>query len=1031
MKIIEFFIRQSKIINIFVLLLLGAGIYIFITGQKEAFPPFASNQAVISAVYPGASASAVEKLLAFPIEKKIRGITGIERTESVSRESVCTITATAAPGYEKDLNDIKSEIETKISEIVFPSEVETPRVTLFDNNQIPVIRVLFSGGRDEYALRKAVMDFEDNLRDQSGIGGVDLLGFRDEEYIIECSPALLKQKEISINDVMNAVRAKNINLPAGEVYKDNKTYLIRVNEELLTEEEIGNIVITANAELKAIRVRDVARVSKGFARPDRLYQANGKKGIQVLIKKSRSGDTIKVSAGVQKLAGQFKTKYPDITLTVFADTAFFVKNRLNVLSSNAFIGLIFVILSLLLFFDFTTSFWTVAGMPVSFCAAIIGANYLGISLNLMSMFGFIIVVGMIVDDAIVIAENIYSKREMGLPPLAAAVEGAKEMAFPVFISVGTTIAAFVPLLFISGVLGAFFSVIPIVVMLTLAASFLECLFVLPGHLYHSKKRGKTKQQGKIFSSFQNLHKRFLTVIFTRPGIACGTIIISCLALTSFFAVKLPLRFFPGRVDELSCSLETLPSSSLIMTDATASEIASKIGSNDGLIKEVLITTGISGESQDASAGDNKAYFRIILNPEKNKNIDITALRSKIVSAAENVKNVHSFSVQPVQTGPPKSKPLSVILFGDNFEDLTKGAGQIAQFIQSMPNTADVSLDFIGGKSELLIGIDDLQTAAAGLTHADIGLSIRNAFDGGIATTLKEESGDIDVRVKYDAVSSATISSLDTHLIQNRLGRKIPFNKVGKVTIGGGIAELRHYNGKRSVTVSANLQNIDHPVHTSAYLNSMLKKQFGKTLETIQGVAVKYAGENEDFGKMAGDLGRAYLIAFAAVCLLLLSLFRYFSRMLIVISAIPLCFTGVCAGLALHNVSISYTVIIGIIALSGVVVNDGIILVDSLNNALSAMKNQTSPNFIEVIIDTASKRLRPIVITTVTTVVGLAPMAYGLGGREEFLEPLGLTIMYGLLFATVINLIFVPVFYYVIEVKLLNRTLIRADANFEF
>ncbi|HBE03219.1 MAG TPA: hypothetical protein DC049_12200, partial [Spirochaetia bacterium] len=413
---IAFFIKQAKLMNLAVIILCLFGIYQYFNGQKEAFPTFTMNQVFITIMYPGASARTVENLVTFPVEKEIKDISGIEKLESTSKENFSSIIATVSADYENRIRDVRNDISDKIDKLNLPDDAEILSVMTIDEGLIPVIQVLAAGGENEWELRKIVDNFENDARLIPGVGGVTVLGYRDEEVKVEADPVRMEELGITMTDLINAIKLRNINLPGGKIYFQNKEFLIRVQGVFYTPDEIRKIIVRANDDLNTVCVEDVARVYAGFRDADKYYRANGKQGINIQIKKNRQGDNIKISDAVHPLCKQYEKRYPGASFLVINDTAVFVKNRLSVLTSNAFYGLIFVVIILFLFFDAATSFWTVMGMPVAFSAALVLSRFMGITLNMMSMFGFIIVVGMIVDDAIVVAENIYQKMEQGMEP---------------------------------------------------------------------------------------------------------------------------------------------------------------------------------------------------------------------------------------------------------------------------------------------------------------------------------------------------------------------------------------------------------------------------------------------------------------------------------------------------------------------------------------------------------------------------------------------------------------------------------------
>lgn len=1015
-KIIEFLIKQVKLLNLIIIFIILAGVNFFINGQKEAFPGFIVNEIYIRTLYPGASAETIEDQVTYPIEESIQNLTGIDKVESSSKESLSTIVAVIDPDYEDRLNDIKNDIQNQIDMIDFPEGTEDPQIEIFDEGFIPVVRVLVAGGEDEWQIRNVARFLERDLKEIKGVGNVRLEGYRKEEIKVACDPYKLKEYIISINEIMDAIRKKNINIPGGEIYRDKKEYLVRVRGFFSTVKEIENIVVRANPDYIAVRVKDVARVYRDFEKATLYKRANGKKGIELAALKNRKGDTIKISDSVNEKLKQYKKRYPGVDFVVFNDTAIYVKNRLEVLGNNAFMGLVFLVIVLLIFFDLRTSFWTVLGMPVAFCAAMIASQFMGITLNLMSMFGFIIVIGMIVDDAIVIAENIYQKMESRLNPLRSAVEGTTEVILPVFVSISTTIAAFLPLLFISGIIGKFFGVIPKVVTLTLIASFAEAIFVLPGHLYHTRLKGDTRKT-EIFQSLKSRYEKILTFLMKNRFKTVGIFFAGAVLIMVLLGTGIPFQFSPGRVNEYSIKIEARADTMLDSTEEIVKKVEQFIMQYKDTVQDVICSIGQVGQGRFIDVSENKAGMQIILNPDRPSSFNEIEFKNRIKQFGKSLEGVKNFEVQTLQAGPPPQKAIKVIVSGDSFEQVYETALKIKEYTAGLKNTEDVRLDYDRGKKEYVVDVDEVRAAASRLSPLEIALAVKYAFDGGVATSIKEKGEEIDVRVQYDAVTGATYRTLQYLKIKNRDGYKVSFLNVASIKKEESIFEIRHYNSRITITLLGNLANTYDKKYTSTFINRMIKKKYGDLSEKYPSVRIQYGGENEEVMESIQDIKTAYLVAFLIITVLLIGLFKNYAQIFIILLTIPFGLLGVLVGLFVSNMAFSYTSLIGIVALTGVVVNDAIIMIDIINRK---RKEKKTKDIKKSIVEGACSRLRPVILTTLTTMVGLIPMAYGFGGKEEFLQPLGVSIVWGILFSTVLTLGLVPVLYSIIEITVKDR-----------
>ena len=1032
---IKFFINQSKVINLLVLAITAGGLVVFIGGQKEGFPNISLDSVIIQTIYPGASPKEIEKLITDKLEEAIDSVEGSERIISRSTEGLSSIAFEVDPDYSKDINKVVNDIKRNVDSVNdLPEDAEDPVVTELNSDIFPVISVVISGEVDIKKLQNLSDVIEDDLKGIRGVSKIEKNGYREKEIWVEVNPAVIKSKDIDLNDVMTAVRLRNINMPGGKFDLKDKEYLIRSLGQYQNLEQIKNTVVRANDSGSTVYVKDIANVEWKHEKVDALTRVKGNNCIYIRVFKKKSGDIIKVADQVKLIIDEYnndKSLDEEINLFYSDDFSYFVKNRLGVLSSNAFFGGFLVFLVLIVFFDWRTTFWTTLGIPIAFCAAMLTANALGMTLNLMSMFGFIIVIGMVVDDAIIVGENIYRHREEGKPMIKAAVDGASEVMLPVTATVATTVAAFLPMLLISGIMGKFLAFIPKVVAITMVASFVESLFVLPGHLAHIKKRTNEQKNQKTakppvkrrFDTFQQVFGKLVAYILDRPKRALFIFIIySALAFT-FFILYCPKIFFPGNVSEFWVRVETPIHNNLEKTSKAIDDLERKLRETMGEHTREFISTVGYWDSQNGYR--YRTYIgsvRIILNPERS--IIDDELFKIIQENSQNINGILKATVVKQQGGPPRDKPINIKIFGQSLDDLYSASKDVFTMVNGLSNTTSIDSSYEEGKDEYVLKINEEKAAFLKVNANGTALAVKNAFDGGVATvanTMAEEKEDVDIIVKYNEIKSKTQRDLFNVEVKNAQGQLIPVAHFAKFKEQKSIGLIAHEDGERYVSITGEIKNSTDRKHTPTWLNAQIEEKIPAIQEKHPNTRMVISGESEENAELTKSASIAGSLVVVLVVVILTSLFKSFVQPIIVMCAIPFGLVGVINGLILHyfasfiipmNISMfafSFMTVMGIVALVGVVVNDSLVLVSFVNK-----NRRMGLNKKEALIEASKYRLRPIILTTLTTLVGLIPFSYGIMGKEPFLQPMGIALIWGLVFATMVTLIILPVIYLLID-----------------
>jgi multidrug efflux pump subunit AcrB len=1051
--IIEFFLRRSIFGNILTVLLIGWGIYVGLTINREAFPNIDFDIVLVSTVFPGASPEEVEKLITNPIEDQLKSVEGIKEIRSSSIENRSGITVIIDPDAKnprKVVEDIRSAVD-RVTDL--PAGVDKPLVLEITSSLTPVIEVsLFADENkiDYRTLREQAEILENALKQIDGVARIDRRGWLNREYIVKLDPIKIKNNYVGIEQILAGLKQRNINFPGGEVIINGASQVLRTVGELLEPKDIENFFIRSNELGQGIRIRDVGKVVDGFEEPLYIYRTNGKIAINLIVLKKEKGDIIRVVEEVKKVANNYKQKLPEgIEVEFTNDLSYYVKRRLNVLFNNAIGGFILVVGSLFFFMGWRTALMVALGIPVSLGAAMIIFNALGVTLNLISMVGMIIVVGILVDDAIVVSENFYRYLEEGYSTLEAAIKGTSEVVAPVFASVITTIVSFAPLLFVTGIFGKFLFTIPLVVIITLLASLFESFFILPSHLYDINKYASHENEIKGESGY---FYRFRKKIY-EPALAWvinhrwQTLI----ALVVLFITSIVLqvtvgkfKLFTGAIEAFIIKMKADPSTPLEDMDRFNQYISKYV---ETLPKEEIenfrTATGIVQQNPTdpfTKRGSNYAMAIIYLTPENkrkrsgedivnqvreeiswlldakfkdNANLKQNPYKPKIFPEFMNLAGkLENLQVDLLRGGPPTGKPVAIEIRGKDYDVLEKIGEEFKERLAKIKGVKNIDDDHELGKKEIHLKIDELTAAITGVSVENIALAVNTAFRGTAPTTIKKGTEEIDVRVRFDDSYHKNIQTINHIYVLNRMGQLIPIKPLVKFETKQGYVALNHIDADRSLIV---LADIDEKTTTSAQVNKEIQKFMNQIIEKYPGYTVKLGGENKDTEESLESLRKALIVGVLVNFLILSSLFGSILLPFTVLMTIPFAIIGVILAFIAHGQPISFLALVGFVGLSGVVVNDAIVMIDF---AQSLRKNNPNMSIEEVALKAGSMRLRAVILTTLTTVLGLLPTAYGIGGSDPFLVPLALAFAWGLMFSTLLTLFIIPVLY----IKAVNFTI---------
>ncbi|MGE3181776.1 MAG: efflux RND transporter permease subunit, partial [Phycisphaerae bacterium] len=888
-------------------------------------------------------------------------------------------------------------------------------------------------------------------------------GIRKAELTVEVQPEKLVEYDTTLAEIARRIRETNLDLPAGTLKTVGENIAIRTLGESDKANQIAETIIRTSPSGRVVRVRDVGQVIDGFEDVDLTARYNGRPCVDVTVYKTGDQDAIEIANKVkayvagkmhQELPRTFAMRFqnalgnttpeqeiyaaaaadafpPGMQLEIHSNLARFIEGRLELLTRNAVFGLILVFVSLLLFLNWRVAFWVMIGLLISVCGALMLMQMLGASLNLISMFGLIVVLGLLVDDAIVVGENIYARVEHGEDPHLAAVRGAEEVAWPVTIAVMTTVGAFFPLLFIEGQIGDFFGVLPIVVMCALAVSLLESLSILPSHLADWLHPMKPREVAAAADSFG---RRLLTKFFLEPyekilhvtvryRYVSAAILLALLMITMGLFMGLDNTGKPipgGRVkfvfiqnmdsETLLANLEMPIGTPVAATSAAMKKLENVILDRERFpeISNMFSLIGAQVQADEggatASANSHLAQAIIELTPSDQRDKTSDQLINEFRAAVGVPQGVNSLRFNAIHGGPAGAE-IEIEVTGRNEAHLKEVSDELKAELAKYEGVFDIDDDNDIGRREMRITLRDA-ARPLGLSTQSLATEVRGAFFGIDARTLQRDDEDVDIRVRFPESRRRNIYELEQLRIATPLGGSVPLTEIAEIEEDSGYSALRRVNQRRAITVSA---DVDQTVTTADLVLGDMAQKLEQLRLTYPGTRIDFAGKKLESRKSFGSLKRDFLIALAIIYVMLAGLFRSYLQPFVVLTAVPFGMIGAVWGHLVMGYPLTILSIIGIVALSGIVVNDSLIMVDFINKEIAR-----GSQLFDAVITAGKRRLRPILLTSATTILGLGPLMLEQSFQAKFLIPMAISISFGLLFATLLTLLVVPSFYLILH-----------------
>ncbi|MDX1957565.1 MAG: efflux RND transporter permease subunit [Leptospiraceae bacterium] len=1015
-KLISYFVHNKLFSILAILFITLVGMQGLSGLRRDSFPKVEFKQLVITTTFPGASPEDVELRITYPIEEKLKEIDGIDEIRSVSRNSVSDIDV-RVDLEDKDPEKVVQEIRRAVDSVqnLPPQVIEKPNIRERKSGSFPIFDLSLYGGKNENALQEYGIFLEDELEKLPGVARVDVFGKRDHEWHVLVNSKRLSSRSLDIMDVVNSIRGRSINLPAGSLENENSAD-IRIDGEFKKIEEISKLPLKTNEILNKILVGDIASTSDTYQIPKFLAISNGKPGLILSVVKKDQSDAIATIDKVRERLTQLeKSKPSDIQTFILNDEAKKTKSQLGVVVNNAIVGFIIVFVILFLFMDLRTAILTSLSLPLALLSTFMILPSFNVTFNLVSMLGIIIALGMLVDNSIVISENIYDKQAESNNQLEASTKGTSEMVIPIFGSYLTTVAAFMPMLFMSGIMGKFIYQIPLIVIIALTASLAESFFLLPSRLAYFKYDVNKKKSmvraflDRTFNKMDAGFAKFVGILIRKKFISL-TAIFLILVGALFAMTQMNFILFPKEdIEILMIKAEFSPSIRANNTREKMKPIEDVLAT---LPKEELVSYSIKIGVQQTDPndplsrfGEQLAFVTVYLTPASQRKRKADAIIDDIKPKISNLDGIQNLYIEELINGPPIGAAVNLSILGRDYEELKKISQEIQDYLKTIPGVISIRDDFTMGRKQKIIELDKDYEALTGVSTFSAAEAIRSVYDGNRVATLRKGKEKIYIRVLYDEEFRSSPTAIENISLKNRYESLTKLSSIAKIVEKDSPELLTHRNFERAITV---LADVDTRVITSVEANDKLQQKFLTYVpEKYPGASLLFGGEEKDTEKSMTSLGKAGLIALFGIFAILALTMNSIIKPMAILSTIPLGIIGIVIGFPLSGRAISFIAMIGIIGLAGVLVNASIVLVDCIDQIY---KNDPNRKYDEILVEASQRRFRPILLTTMTTMGGLLPTAYGLGGTDPVLIPMTLALGWGLGFGTFGSLVYIPVLF---------------------
>ncbi len=1030
MSLAKFSVENGVLINMIMIIVFIFGISTMIYMPKEETPAVDFGAFYIMVGYRGVSPAEIEKLIIKPIEDGISDLADVDYIASTASEGRATIYIQM--DTDADIDEAWNNLNTEMDKVNdLPADSDDPFLLQMNMREVnSICQVALGGELSDNALRELADDFKDEILELDYISKVTIAGTRDRQIWIDTDIHKLTEFGLTMNDLSNAITMRNMNAPGGSIKIGYADFLIRTLGEFDNIYEINDLVVSMDVNSGVVRIEDVATVRDTLEEAQTIGKLNTQKAVNIQIFKKAEGNIISVMENVREKSSEFQDRIDGLSVEVRNDGSIRVSNSISTLGNNALIGVVLVFLLLWIFIGWRNALFAAWGIPFTFLLSFILMQQFDVTMNNLSLFGLILVLGMIVDDAIIVIENIHRYREMGYSPKEASIRGAREISWPVVAAVATTVAAFMPMLMMQGMMGKFMKVLPVVVSMALLASLFESLVILPSHVAElggKKNYDSKKKEHKLHAWLvRNYRKAVKKALKHRIRTVLILVVAMILSLMVMFSGLVKFQFFARKSPRIIVlNLETPPGTSLEKTDEIVTKVEEYILSMPEKedIEAIVSTIGKYSENHNDKIDTKNAEIKLDLVELDDMKFSNNQIKNRIRKYIVTLPELYSFTFKDGEHGgPPTGEDIEIRIKGDDLTRLEEIGEYIISEIEKIPGTTDVETSFAEGKKEIRIIPKHDKMALYGLNVRTVSSLVSIASFGAPISKYRGsgmDEYDIILRVQNDQIED--LSDLENLPIRTMNGDVIALKEVADLEIGAGYAEIQHRDRKRLITVTGSVTTYENgngtKTRSADEITNILRgnKISGEKgvlsgfSERFPGYQIEYGGQAEEQSKTNKSLYFAFGVSLLLVFTILATQFKSAVQPLIVMITIPFAFIGVVFGLLVTGLPFSMMTMISIVALAGVVVNDALILVDFVNRERANGVDRWNS-----LINAGSIRLRPILMTTITTIAGFMPIMLSTSSTTSDWKPMAVSIAFGLAFATMLTLFAIPVIYSLID-----------------
>jgi multidrug efflux pump subunit AcrB len=1015
----HFFISNPK-------LTLVVTVFMFIFGfvgikkmNAESYPSVDFATAIIETEYFGATPEDIEIKITKPIEDEIRTVSGLKDVRSVSQAGRSKIVVRVDMDNPKVIvKDVMSDLQKAIDRAKeLPLDLrEKPKFTEIKSEEFAAVEIAVIGANDNRSRDLIADALKEDIEDDKNVKAVLKEGYREREFEIELSSRKLDAFHIGVDEVLRKIGARNTNTPGGELEDISDQKLVKVDGKIQSVQELAGTPVRSNFSGQIIYLKDVANVRDGQEEPRTLTRYMGEEATLLTVQKKAGSDTLKLVENIRPVLERYEEKYKGkARFVIFNDEGVRVAAKLNTLSSNAISGLLVVIGVLLFFMHGRIGFMVALSLPISLLATLGIMPSFGLTLNSITILSLIIAMGMLVDNSIVISEEYIRRRQMGFRSLDAAVDTVHTMWIPISATAFTTIAAFLPMLVTTGIMGRFIYAIPVVVTAALLFCLLECFLLLPMRLHLVAKRLDVADQeekkggwfDKIAAKFEKFMAWTIDHRYITASFITGIIFFSLIMIGVFNKFIL----FPAEQTEIYLARVEMPSNTKVeKTFEVTRQLEAKIKEvlGEKYLKHSVSVAGTSlamPTDIKGQFGDNVGLVKMFATDYAKNNVPYTEFLAKLREI--KMPEAERLTFEELVNGPPVGAPVTVTFRSNNGKSLDQLIEKILNRLKETAGVFDVRVDEVFGPDEVKVLLDYEKLDRLGLSTASVGNTVRTALTGTFVSDVTLNNKEAELKVKFADISKKNVEDLGSVKIMDARGNLVPLSLLAKFETTRGTPQVKRFDYKRAKTITA---NVDTKITTSVKANQFVAETFAQISNEHPEVSMVFGGEQESTNESLASLGNAMLLALVGIYAIMVYIFRSYLAPGLIMTTIPLGLLGVSVSFWAHGRPVSFLAMIGVIGLAGIIVNNGIILIDFINQ----MKDEGKLGLRDILIQAPTIRLKPVMATSLTTMGGLFPTAYGIGGADAMLVPMTMAMAWGLTTGTILTLIWIPAGYAIID-----------------